>query len=51
MGMSVPFCQHGDPVGSNLIGYIAIGCNPVATDHHRIDLAFLHQVTGHVVRD
>ena len=41
--------QDGHRVGADLIGDIAVGGNPVAADHHRIDTPLLHQVADHVV--
>ena len=47
----MPFCQHSNAIGSDLIGHVAVGGNAVASHNHGIDLAFLHQITRHVVRD
>ena len=47
----MPFRQHSDAIGSDLIGHVAVGGNPVAAHNHGIDLAFLHQITRHIVRD
>ena len=38
-------------VGSDLVGDIAVGSNPVGTDHHDVDPSGLHQRADHSVRD
>ncbi len=47
----MPAREHGDHIGADLVGDIAVGGYPVGADDDRIDLAAGHQVTGHAVGD
>ena len=44
-------CQHGQIVGADLVGSIAIGGNAVGTDDHGLYLTLLHKLAGGTVRD
>ena len=43
--------QHGDGVGADFVGDVAVGGDAVGADHHAADAAGLQEVAGHVVGD
>src|SRR5947209_1964439 len=43
--------EDGDHIGSDLVGRVAVGGDAVGPDDYAVNLALLHHVTGHVVRD
>ena len=47
----VLFGQHGDRIGADLVGHVAIGGNAVRAHDHGVDLALLHDGAGHAVAD
>ncbi len=48
---AVPSRQHGQRVGPDLVGRVAVGGDPVGPDEDDVHLAVRHQVTGGHVRD
>ncbi len=48
-GNSVAFCEHGDHIGADLVGNVAICGNAVTAHDHGLDAAFFHHVAAHVV--
>ena len=43
--------EQGHAVGADLVGGVAVGGDPIGADDDRLDLAFLHDLGGHVVAD
>ena len=43
--------EHGDHVRANLVGRIAVSRDAIGADDDAINLALLHDVPGHVVRN
>src|SRR3972149_11046981 len=48
-GNAMPLSQHSNSVRADLVGDVAVGGHPVAAYDDGIDLARLHQITGHAV--
>ena len=47
----VLFGQHGDRIGADLVGHVAIGGNAVGAHDHGANLALAHHCARHIVRD
>ena len=43
------FGEHGNAVCADLIGGVAVGCNPVGADDHHSNAAFFHHLAYHAV--
>src|SRR5581483_9623102 len=48
---AVFFGEHGNGVGADLVGNVAIGGNAVGADYDRADFSLLHDRSRHVVGD